>query len=182
LAESVGLSAFKLEALLTKGAPDKNRSSPSTRNRRATGLSRSGKPSVLRRAITLLLHHPQAAKDLNIEALAELQRPGADLLRDLIENVQSDPNITTAGILERWRHHEQGQHLGKLAMIEVPQDDDFDAAAEMADCVQKLAKAASRDRIDALIDKERLDSLDEAERSELRELGQKSGRAQNTVD
>ena len=104
------------------------------------------------------------------------------MLRDLIENVQADPNITTAGILERWRHHEQGQHLGKLAMIEVPQDDDFDAAAEMADCVQKLAMAASRDRIDALIEKERLDSLDEAEMSELRELGQKSGRAQNTVD
>jgi len=176
LAESVGLSAFKLEALLTNGAPDKKRSTPSTRNRRATGLSRSGKPSVLRRAITLLLHHPQAAKDLHIEALAELRRPGADLLRDLIENVQADPNITTAGILERWRHHEQGQHLGKLAMIEVPQDDDFDAAAEMADCVQQLAIAASRDRIDTLIEKERLDSLDEAEMSELRELGQKSGR------
>jgi DNA primase len=176
LAESVGLSAFKLEALLTNGAPDKKRSTSSTRNRRATGLSRSGKPSVLRRAITLLLHHPQAAKDLNIEALAELQRPGADLLRDLIENVQADPNITTAGILERWRNHEQGQHLGKLAMIEVPQDDDFDAAAEMADCLQQLAIAASRDRIDTLIEKERLDSLDEAEISELRELGQKSGR------
>ena len=64
----------------------------------------------------------------------------------------------------------------------MPLDEDFDVAAEMADCLQKLAKAASRDRIDALIEKERLDSLDEAELSELRELGQNSDRAQNTVD
>jgi DNA primase len=185
LAESVGLSALKLDAILTKGSPgnvNKMRPTSSRSSRKATGLSRSGKPSVLRRAITLLLHYPQAAKDLDIEAIADLQRPGANLLRDLIENVQAEPNITTAGILERWRHDEQGQHLGKLAAIEVPQDDEFDAAAEMADCLVQLAIAASRDRIDTLIEKERLGSLNDAEKSELRELGRRSGRAQNIVD
>ena len=129
----------------------------------------------MRRAITLLLHHPQAAKDLDIKELADLQRPGADLLRELVENVQADPNITTAGILERWRHHADGQHLGKLAMIEVPQDEEFDAAAELSACVTQLALAAARERIDILIEKERLDSLNEAEKSELRELGRKPG-------
>jgi DNA primase len=185
LAESVGLSALKLDAILAKGSPgnvNKMRPTSSRSSRKATGISRSGKPSVLRRAITLLLHYPQAAKDLDIEAIADLQRPGADLLRDLIENVQAEPNITTAGILERWRHDEKGQHLGKLAAIEVPQDDEFDAAAEMADCLVQLAIAASRDRIDTLIEKERLDSLNEAEKTELRELGRRPGRAQNIVD
>ncbi len=185
LADSVGLSATKLESLLIKdgrGNAGNTHSTSRTRSRKTTGLSRSGKPSVLRRAITLLLHYPQAAKDLDIELLADLQRPGAQLLRDLIENVQAEPNITTAGILERWRHHDHGQHLGKLAMIEVPQDEEFDAAAEMADCLQQLALAASKDRIDTLIEKERVASLDEAEKSELRGIGQKSGRVQNTID
>ena len=185
LAESVGLSALKLDAILAKGGPgnaNKMRTTSSKRSRKATGLSRSGKPSVLRRTITLLLHYPQAAKDLDIEALADLQRPGADLLRDIIENVQAEPNITTAGILERWRHDDHGQHLGKLATIEVPQDDEFDAAAELADCLGQLAIAASRDRIDALIEKVRVGGLNEAVNTVLGELGRKSGRAQNILD
>ena len=185
LAQSVGLSAFKLESLLTNGGGSnarKSRIAASARARKSTSLAGSGKPSVLRRAITLLLHHPQAAQDLDIEHLADLQRPGADLLRDLIENVQSDPKITTAGILERWRHHSHGQHLGRLATIDVPYDEEFDAAAELAECIQQLAVVASRERVDFLIEKERLGGLSDDEKSELRNLGKRAGGLQINMD
>jgi len=174
LAESVGLSAFKLEALLTAGSEGKDnkmRGKAARRSHKATRMTGVGKPSVLRRAITLLLHYPQAAQDLDVEQLADLQRPGAGLLRDLIENVQAEPGITTAGILERWRHHADGQHLSKLATIEMPFDEEFDAAAELAECLQQLARVAARERIDFLIGKERLDNLSVDEKAELRALG-----------
>ncbi len=174
LAESVGLSAFKLEALLTAGSEGKDnkmRGKAARRTHRATRMTGVGKPSVLRRAITLLLHYPQAAQDLDVEQLGDLQRPGADLLRDLMENVRAEPGITTAGILERWRHRADGQHLSKLATIEMPFDEEFDAAAELAECLQQLARVAARERIDVLIEKERLDNLSVDEKAELRALG-----------
>ncbi len=84
--------------------------------------------------------------------------------------MQSDPNITTAGLLERWRHDEQGRHLGKLAVVEVPDDEGFDVARELEDCLEQLATAGRRERVDYLIEKQRVNSLTDDEKSELRQL------------
>jgi DNA primase len=129
-----------------------------------------GRPSVVRRAITLLLNNPQAGDKLDVEKLAGVNRPGVDLLHKLIETVQEEPHITTAGLLERWRDDEQGRHLGKLAAVELPEEDEFDPAAELAACLDQLALAGRRERIDFLIEKQRLSSLTDEEKSELRQL------------
>ena len=92
------------------------------------------------------------------------------MLHDLIETVQEEPHITTAGLLERWRHDEEGRHLGKLAAIEVPEEEDFDPAAELEACLDQLALAGRRERIDFLIEKQKLSSLSDDEKSELRAL------------
>ena len=73
LAERVGLSAEKLERSLTRPMADAH--SGQAGRRRMTSLGRrlaraSGKPSVVRRAITLLLNHPEAADKLDVEKLA----------------------------------------------------------------------------------------------------------------
>ena len=177
LAESVGLAAEKLDAMIgtVKPARTGRESTPATRLRpRATG-SAGGKPSIVRRAITLIVHHPQAAEQVDIEKLAGVSKPGSELLHDLIETIQSEPNMSTAGLLERFRNDEEGQHLGKLAVAELPETEDFDAAAELADCVTQLALAARREKIDFLIEKQRLGELLAAERDELRELTRGSG-------
>ncbi len=172
LASSVGMTGAKLESLIanreTRHAASDQRTVARLGSQRGTGR---GNPSVVRRAITLLLNFPQAAADLDPEPLAGLRRPGADLLHDLIETVQAEPHITTAGLLERWRNHNQGRHLGKLAAVEVPSADDFDPAAELAECLRQLAQAGARDKIELLIEKQRLGSLSDSERRELRELG-----------
>jgi DNA primase len=152
LADTVGLSAAKLEG------------------KRRRSASASGRPSAVRRAITLLLNYPEAVNKLDIEMLADVSRPGVDLLHDLIETVQKEPNITTAGLLERWRHDDKGRHLGKLAAIEVPAEEDFDASAELAACLEQLAAAGRRERIDFLIEKQRLSSLTDEEKAEIRAL------------
>ena len=87
---------------------------------------------------------------------------------------QADPNMTTAGLLERFRNHAEGRHLGKLAAIEVPDSDDFDAAAELADCLYRLGLASERERVENLIEKERDSTLSDDEKNELRELGRSS--------
>ena len=173
LAETVGLSSAKLEKMLDQ---ESSASSQSARKRLSVSPARGslaasgGRPSVVRRAITLLLNQPNAGSKLDIEKLAGVSRPGISLLQDLIETVQAEPNITTAGLLERWRHDEEGRHLGKLAALEVPDEEDFDSATELAACLEQLAIAGRRERIDLLIEKQRLNSLSDDEKAELRHI------------
>jgi len=177
LAGTVGLPAGKLEAILNSEQANRTQGRPigSTRLRTGTKGNAAGKPSIVRRAITLLVHHPGAATDVDIEKLAGVLKPGSDLLRDLIETVQGDPKLTTAGLLERFRNDTEGQHLGKLAAVELPESEEFDAAAELADCIIQLEHSVRRDRIELLIEKQRLGSLADTERNELRELTRSSG-------
>jgi len=171
LAKTVGLTSSKLETMLGHSQSVEQGHAGRRQAQRGRRIAAAaGKPSVVRRAITLLLNHPDAAAKLDIEKLAGVNRPGIELLRELIETAQQEPNITTAGLLERWRHHEQGRHLGKLAAVEIPGDEDFDPAAELADCLAQLALAGRRERIDFLIEKQRVKPLNEAEIAELRQL------------
>ena len=173
LAETVGLSSAKLEKMLDQ---ESSASSQAVRKRSSVSPARSGltasggRPSVVRRAITLLLNQPAAGSKLDVEKLAGVSRAGIGLLQDLIETVQAEPNITTAGLLERWRHDEEGRHLGKLAAVEVPDEEDFDSATELAACLEQLAIAGRRERIDLLIEKQRLNSLSDDEKAELRHI------------
>ena len=178
LAETVQLSAGKLDRMLGRGEDGRRESPVGTRLRQNRAIPAStGKPSVVRRAITLLLNHPEAGAKLDVVKIAGVNRPGVALLHDLIETVQEEPNITTAGLLDRWRHDDQGRHLGKLAAVDVPGDDEFNPAAELTDCLEQLALAGRRERIDFLIEKQRVRALDEDEIAELRQL---SGSHRNT--
>ena len=172
LAEAVGLTGSKLEKMMAAGQSAKD--SAHHEDPRFTPRRRQPSPggglSVVRRAITLVLNHPEAGQKLNIEKLAGVQRAGVDLLAALIETVQSEPNITTAGLLERWRHDDKGRHLGKLAAANVPMDEEFDAGAELQECLQQLATAGRKERIEFLIEKQRVTGLDDEEKSELQQL------------
>ena len=170
LADTVGLTSSKLEKILGK-TENRGPGIPSqTPVRRRQSTMSANRPSVVRRAITLLLNNPDAGDKLDIEKLAGVNRPGVGLLHDLIETVQEEPHITTAGLLERWRHDDEGRHLGKLAAMEVPEEEDFDPAAELAACLDQLVLAGRRERIDFLIEKQKLSSLTDEEKSELRQL------------
>ena len=172
LAEAVGLTGPKLEKMLAAGRSNTTTAHPDAGASRIRGRKpiAAGQPSVVRRAITLLLNNPVAGHKLDVELLAGVQRKGVDLLAALIETVQSEPNITTAGLLERWRHDEKGRHLGKLAAADMPMDEEFDAAAELSDCVQQLAIAGRKERIEFLIEKQRVTGLSDDEKLELQQL------------
>ena len=172
LGEKVGLSGTKLEALLLNRSDRQTGRPGNRRTLRASG-SRAGKsrPSLVRRAIVLILHSPGAAENADADLIVDLEKPGAGLLRELIESVQSDPTISTAGLLERFRHHEEGRHLGRLAATEMPGDEDFDAESEFHDCMARLAVDARRERFNYLIEKQSVGGLSDDEKAELRQLG-----------
>ena len=93
----------------------------------------------------------------------------------LIETVQAEPNITTAGLLERWRHDEDGRHLGKLAATELPEDEEFYMAAELAECLEQLVAAGRRERVAFLIEKQKGGELGDREKQELHQLLGRAG-------
>jgi hypothetical protein len=57
-----------------------------------------------------------------------------------------------------------------LVASAVPLDDEFDAAAELAECLEQLALASRKERIDFLIEKQRVSGLSDDEKTELRAL------------
>ena len=175
LADAVDLPVEKLERLLRADrGTQRSRRRPASAGRRRPAAS--GGPSMIRRTIALLLNYPAAGANLDPQRLATLERPGASLLIRLLEAVRSEPGITTAGLVERFRHDDEGRHLGKLAAAELPLEEDFDADAELEECIARLSQTANEDRIDFLIQKQRDDSLDDERIAELRRLlkGRKS--------
>ena len=171
LADAVGLTAAKLEKML---ASDKSggRDVSTTPGRRTAGAAgpSAGQPSIVQHAVSLVVNHPAAALRADIELLAGVSRKGVDLLQSLIETVQAEPNISTAGLVERYRHDEQGRYLGRLVASELPVDEDFDAAAELADCLDSLARAGRKERVEFLIEKQKVSGLSDDEKTELRHL------------
>jgi DNA primase len=172
LATTVGLTATKLEKMIAGGGVQPRGKTPhlTGAGKRRTLPSGAGQPSVVRHAITIILNHPEAGRTLDIDKLDGVTRPGTDLLRALIETVRTEPNITTAGLLERWRHDEQGRHLGKLAAAVLPVDEDFSPAAELDECLDQLATAGRKERIDFLIEKQKVNGISDDEKAELRAL------------
>ena len=157
-------------------SPAGDKRGPVTQATARRGVPRgAGQPSLVRRAISLLLNHPPAAAELDPGRLQGIDKPGAELLMALIETVQGEPNISTAGLLERWRHDEDGRHLGKLAATELPEDDEFDAAAELAECLEQLVATGRRERVAFLIEKQKGGELGDREKQELHQLLGRAG-------
>ncbi len=173
LAGTVGLGAARLEKLLAAGDPRAG-SAPADPRPPARARPRSGRASLVRQALLRLLHCPRAALEgPDPDFLATLDRPGAALLRAVIEDIRAHPQLTPAMLLEHWREHPEGRHLGRLLDTELLVDDDA-AAEEYRDIMQRLAVDARRARIEQL--SARSGALEEAEKAELRALIAASGR------
>ncbi len=137
----------------------------------------------VRRAIKMLIQHPELVSGLSdVSALEDLDLPGAPLLLELIELLRERPAFGTAEVLERYRDDEAGRHLGKLAAEELSAlgegirtefDDAIRAVVRMA---EESRLEAKRDALEALIKTGRA-SLEEkqAYREIIARLGRPSG-------
>ena len=173
LATSINISAKKLNKLLLKSTDktkqNKIRGSSLSTRKISRNFSKT-RPSIVRKAITIILNFPQSSQNIDINSITELQLPGVQLLYELIKTSKKEPKITTAGLIERWRDDKEGKHLGKLAAMELPEHEDFNAMEELKNCINQLIVLANRKRIHALIEKEKQALITDKEKTELLDL------------
>jgi len=132
----------------------------------------AGRGNLVRQAISLLVHHPTAAKGVgDVEALARVDRPGIPLLVELLAQLREDPPASTGALLERWRDRPEHGPLSKLAVGECLVADAESAASEVRSAVARLiAEHSPAQRLEVLLAKAQDQALDDQEKAELQGL------------
>ncbi len=157
------------------------RAEPSSRPRGpmggASGRASAGRGNMLTQAITLVLHHPAAARGVPTEALGGLDRPGVPVLRELLEAAAAMGAPSTAMLLERWRDRPEYGRLSALAIAPALVADAQGAAKELQMAVEKLIdEYGPGRRMDELLRKAEELGLNYDEKAELSQLLQAKGR------
>jgi DNA primase len=180
LAKVVGMSADRLFALLgstlqhSADRPYNNRDA-GDRNTETTGIPASnaaGRSNLVRQAVHLLVHFPQAAKAVppSLE-LSTVNLRGIPLLTELINSLQANPCPSTGALLERWRDQPDYPSLMRLSSQECPLPDTAAAASELVGALQRLiTEDAPKHRMNELVNKAKRMPLTPEETQELQGL------------
>jgi len=140
-----------------------------SQTRRLAPLKQKARPpSALRLAITLLIQQPSLAHRVN-EPLPHIKLRGYELLQKMIECVKQHPDLTTGGLLEFWRDHEEVRTLAKLAQTEhmIPEEG---IQNEFVGAIERLHKLGREQVIEQLIAKANQIALSQEEKMQLDEL------------
>ena len=141
---------------------------PAQRASRASRGTPAQKPSLMRTAITHLLHRPAFALELHPPyRFTALRQPGIELLSELVLLVRERPDITTGALLEHFEDRDELAALQKLAVLELPGEEP-DLRLEFTDAIAQLEKQVLQQRIEEL--QPRFAELDADEKRELLEL------------
>ena len=165
LAELTGLGRENSSTLVTGrgNAPVLRPPNPLNRVKRQS-------PSLVRKVISWLVHYPSLGSGVTSTThLRSLELPGVALLLELIETLEDNPHLTTGALLERFRDHESGRHLAKLAAEEIAALDEG-LEREFTDSLAKLQRLAEDQRFAELARKERQGQLSDAEKREFARL------------
>lgn len=135
------------------------------------GSSYEVKKTPVRYAIALLLHEPTLAQLIeNPERLAEWEIRGLDLLLKVVAAIEDNPQIHSAGLMERFRGTRYEASLVKLMGWQPVQMEEAIMHQEFQDCLRQIAKQARQQAIDVLLHKEQLQGLSSQEKNDLLSL------------
>jgi DNA primase len=150
----------------------------SSGGRTSAGRASAGRGNLLSQAITLIVHHPAAARLVrNTEALGSVNKPGVPVLKELLEQASGMDNPNTAMLLERWRDRPEYGRLSELAMAEPMVAEAQGAAKELQMAVEKLLEEYGPGRrMDELLRKAEDLGLNFDEKTELSLLLKAKGR------
>jgi len=179
VAQAIDLSGERLAQWLER--PERSAPQPTAARAapRAQGAgARVGRGSLITQAIGLLLHSPSAAVAVSAEqrqVLAQLTQRranrGLSVLSELLEEQLARPAQSMAQTLERWRERPEYPRLCELAASEPLVADAVAAGRELRQAIERLLDVQLRGgRLEALIEKARDQSLNEAEKQELQAL------------
>jgi len=127
-------------------------------------------PSIVRRAIALMLQHPVLAEKLSNESeLADLDLPGMPLFLELHVMLKNSPTMNTAAIIESFSDSEHQHHLSRLAVWDYPALAE-NVEMEFSVVINRLGDALSKQRTERLLQKQHAQGLNQTEKDELARL------------
>lgn len=177
LSDKTGLGEQRLEAKLDQRNDKKGQQTSSQQPRVDVSQSinaANNQPSLIRKAITLLLHHPIIGEDVHdANLIRHLNEPGSGLLADMIDVIHANPDLNTASLLSRWTNTPNHSHLTKLAFAA---ETEFEQAKlEFIESIQALYNRAADAELSILTNKAREEGLSAKEKNRLVELLMKKG-------
>ena len=126
--------------------------------------------SLVRSAIALLLAQPGIADQIEKPyAFLRLDKPGVELLAELLDTARARPGINPAVLVEHFNGRPEYAALQKLMAATVVGEPEIQRT-EFFDALVKMEQQAIAQRRDALVAKNREGALTDAEKAELREL------------
>jgi DNA primase len=150
---------------------------------RAPSRGLAAPPSLVRRAIGLLLQQPSLAQAIAQPpyAFATLDLPGIDLLIELIELCRVRPDANTAVVLEHFADRDAARALQQLAAADLPGETST-WRRELAGAVAQLSLQAEDQRLTELNAQLAAGALDAGGKDELRCLHERKSRRGSTID
>ncbi|GLQ86606.1 DNA primase [Dyella flagellata] len=126
--------------------------------------------SLVRSAIALLLAQPGLADEVERPyGFLRLDKPGVDLLAELIDTARARPGVNAAMLVEHFTGRPEYNALQKLTVATVVGEPETQRL-EFLDALLRMQQQAVDQRRDALVAKSREGTLTNAEKAELREL------------
>jgi DNA primase len=126
--------------------------------------------SLVRSAIALLLAQPGLADQVvRPYGFLRLDKPGVELLAELIDLARSRPGINPASLVEHYAERPEYPALQKL-MAAAAVGEPETQKVEFFEALARMEQQAVAQRRDALVAKSREGALSDAEKTELREL------------
>ncbi len=126
--------------------------------------------SLVRSAIALLLAQPGLAERVaRPYGFLRLDKPGVELLAELIDRARSRPGINPASLVEHYAERPEYPALQKL-MAAAAVGEPEAQQVEFFEALARMEQQAVAQRRDALVAKSRQGALSDADKAELREL------------
>ncbi len=122
----------------------------------------------IRHAIALLLHNPVLVEMADSpEQILAYDLPGTSLLAMIIENIEENPHIHLAGLLERFRATEHEQVIQRLSNWRPDTDDEAVIRCEFSDCLHQMRRQSRQKQLEVLLQRGHTHALSEQERNDL---------------
>ena len=143
----------------------------------------AGQLTPMRLALGLLVQNPTLgplAREgaVSVDALLERPLPGVELLAEVVELCCRRPNLSTAQLLETLRDHDAHGHLVKLAVWDLPGDDD-QRSLEFLDALAGIRLQRVETELAEL--PRRIVDQDAEQRARFRELQEEKKRLKDTL-
>ncbi len=165
----------RLRELTGVGQRNEPRSSDTSRRQYAQPPA-AARRSVVRSAISLLLHKPDLALALQPPwTFGELRQPGVPLLLEMLDLCRNRPGLNAAGVLMHFEDRAETAALNKLAMSDFPGSESA-WQSEFLDAIGQLEKQTRTQRLTDLRALQSERKLQPSESDELRALLLQRGR------